>query len=40
MQAPKPGSSREKVDGPKELTQQVLRGAEGSAERQAETSDL
>ena len=40
VQAPKPGSSREKVDGPEEPAQQVLRGAGGSAERQAETSDL
>ena len=40
MQAPKAGSSHEKVDGPEEPAQQVLRGAGGSAERQEETSDL
>lgn len=33
VQAPKPSSSREKVDGPEEPAQQVFRGTGGSAER-------
>lgn len=33
VQAPKPSSSREKVDGPGEPALQVLRGTGGSAER-------